>query len=46
MEDRIGVSDMVLLDPLTEDSLVENLRMRFKKEKIYVGSNHYNNYML
>jgi len=35
MEDRIGVSDMVLLDPLTEDSLVENLRMRFKKEKIY-----------
>ena len=37
MEDHIGVSDMVLLDPLTEDSLVENLKKRFQKEKIYVS---------
>ncbi len=37
MDNHIGVADMVLLDPLTEDSLVENLKIRFQKEKIYVS---------
>ncbi len=37
MDSNIGVSDMVLLDPLTEDSLVENLKIRFQAENIYVS---------
>ncbi|XP_065053093.1 unconventional myosin-Ia-like [Rhopilema esculentum] len=35
MDNQVGVSDMVLLDPLTEDALVENLKIRFKENKIY-----------
>eukprot|EP00794_Sanderia_malayensis_P003145 gene3145-3614_t len=35
MENHVGVSDMVLLDPLTEDAMVENLKFRFQNEKIY-----------
>ncbi|XP_042200174.1 unconventional myosin-Ib isoform X2 [Callorhinchus milii] len=30
-----GVGDMVLLDPLTEDSLLSNLKKRFNKNEIY-----------
>ena len=37
MDSQVGVSDMVLLDPLTEDALVENLKIRFKENKIYVS---------
>lgn len=37
MDDMVGVSDMVLLDPLTEDALVENLEKRFKAGEIYVS---------
>lgn len=35
MVDIIGVSDMVLLDPLTEDALMQNLEKRFKAGEIY-----------
>eukprot|EP00112_Aurelia_sp_Birch-Aquarium-sp1_P006606 Seg1725.5 transcript_id=Seg1725.5/GoldUCD/mRNA.D3Y31 product="Unconventional myosin-Ib" protein_id=Seg1725.5/GoldUCD/D3Y31 len=35
MENHVGVADMVLLDPLTEDALVNNLKVRFTAEKIY-----------
>lgn len=38
MDDMVGVSDMVLLDPLTEDKLVENLEKRFNAGEIYVSS--------
>lgn len=38
MDDTVGVSDMVLLDPLTEDKLMENLEKRFKAGEIYVSS--------
>ncbi len=38
MDDMAGVSDMVLLDPLTEDKLMENLEKRFKAGEIYVSS--------
>ena len=37
MDDMVGVSDMVLLDPLTEDKLMENLEKRFKAGEIYVS---------
>ena len=37
MDDTVGVADMVLLDPLTEDELVQNLCKRFREEKIYVS---------
>lgn len=37
MVDIIGVSDMVLLDPLTEDALMQNLEKRFKAGEIYVS---------
>ena len=38
MSDMVGVSDMVLLDPLTEDKLMENLEQRFNAGEIYVSS--------
>ena len=37
MDDTVGVSDMVLLDPLTEDKLMENLEKRFRAGEIYVS---------
>ena len=37
MEQEIGVADMILLDPLTEDALVENLEKRFQDSSIYVS---------
>ncbi|XP_053153557.1 unconventional myosin-Ia-like [Hemicordylus capensis] len=33
--DTVGVGDLVLLDPLTEDTLLENLEKRFKHKDIY-----------
>uniref|UniRef100_A0A8D0B387 Unconventional myosin-Ia n=1 Tax=Salvator merianae TaxID=96440 RepID=A0A8D0B387_SALMN len=35
MLDTIGVGDMVLLDPLTEDTLMKNLEERFHHKEIY-----------
>ena len=37
LQDTVGVGDMVLLDPMTEDSLVANLKARFAANQIYVG---------
>ena len=37
MEQEIGVADMILLDPLSEDALVENLDRRFQDSRIYVS---------
>ena len=36
MNDVVGVGDMVLLDPMTEDALLENLKKRFNTNDIYV----------
>ena len=36
LDDMVGVSDMVLLEPLTEDSLMENLWDRYNNKDIYV----------
>ncbi|XP_064408569.1 unconventional myosin-Ib isoform X1 [Latimeria chalumnae] len=40
LDDMIGVGDMVLLDPLSEDSLISNLKERFGHQEIYtyIGS--------
>ncbi|XP_070596975.1 unconventional myosin-Ib-like [Erythrolamprus reginae] len=33
--DSVGVADMVLLEPLTEDTLMQNLKKRFEHQEIY-----------
>ncbi|XP_051565749.1 unconventional myosin-Ib-like isoform X3 [Myxocyprinus asiaticus] len=40
LDNMIGVGDMVLLDPLSEDSFIENLKNRFEHNEIYtyIGS--------
>ncbi|TDH07085.1 hypothetical protein EPR50_G00120170 [Perca flavescens] len=40
LDNMIGVGDMVLLEPLSEDSFIENLRKRFDHNEIYtyIGS--------
>ncbi|XP_023682417.2 unconventional myosin-Ib-like [Paramormyrops kingsleyae] len=40
LDDMIGVGDMVLLEPLTEDSFIQNLKNRFDRDEIYtyIGS--------
>uniref|UniRef100_A0A674C5Z5 Myosin IB n=1 Tax=Salmo trutta TaxID=8032 RepID=A0A674C5Z5_SALTR len=40
LDNMIGVGDMVLLEPLNEDSFIENLRNRFDHNEIYtyIGS--------
>lgn len=37
LDNMVGVSDMVLLEPLTEDSIIENLWDRYNNKDIYVG---------
>ncbi|KAK3106305.1 hypothetical protein FSP39_017437 [Pinctada imbricata] len=40
LDNNVGVSDAVLLDPLTEDAFIDNLKERFKHDQIYcyIGS--------
>ena len=33
----MGVSDAVLLDPLTEEAFIQNLKERFNLDQIYVS---------
>ena len=33
----MGVSDAVLLDPITEDAFIQNLKERFNHDQIYVS---------
>ncbi|XP_060583586.1 unconventional myosin-Ia-like isoform X8 [Ruditapes philippinarum] len=35
LEHNVGISDAVLLDPLTEEAFIENLKKRFSHEQIY-----------
>ena len=37
-ENNVGVSDAVLLDPMTEDAFLDNLAERFSHQQIYVSS--------
>ena len=38
LDNMVGLSDMVLLEPLTEDALLENLWERYNSKDIYVSS--------
>lgn len=38
LDNMIGVGDMVLLEPMTEESFIENLKKRFDHNEIYVSS--------
>ena len=37
LDDMVGVGDFVLLDPVTEDAFLENLKLRFDANDIYVS---------
>lgn len=37
LDNMIGVGDMVLLEPLTEETFINNLRKRFDHNEIYVS---------
>uniref|UniRef100_A0A0L8HUI4 Myosin motor domain-containing protein n=1 Tax=Octopus bimaculoides TaxID=37653 RepID=A0A0L8HUI4_OCTBM len=34
-ENNVGISDAVLLDPMTEDAFIQNLNERFNHQQIY-----------
>lgn len=38
LDDMVGVGDCVLLDPLTEDAFLENLKKRFASDDVYVST--------
>ncbi len=38
LDNEIGLHDAVLLDPMDTASFVENLRVRYENDKIYVSS--------
>ena len=40
LDNKSGLHDAVLLDPIDEESFVDNLRKRYKDDKIYVSSGH------
>ena len=37
LDDMVGVGDCVLLDPVTEDAFIDNLKLRFDAQDIYVS---------
>jgi hypothetical protein len=37
LDQEVGVSNTVLLEPLTEDAFIANLYQRFKRDQIYVS---------
>lgn len=38
LDETVGRGDMVLLEPLTEEGLIENLQLRYKAGEIYVSA--------
>lgn len=40
LDNIVGVSDMCLLEPVTEDNFIENLKIRFDEGQIYVSANY------
>lgn len=38
LDDMVGVGDMVLIEPLTEDAVMENLWERYNSKDIYVST--------
>lgn len=43
-ENNVGVSDAVLLDPISEDVFILNLKERFNHEQIYVSNSFINSF--
>lgn len=37
LENNVGISDAVLLDPMTEDAFIKNIQDRFNHQQIYVS---------
>ena len=37
LDGAVGVSDMCLLDPVNEDTFIQNLHQRFQRDQIYVS---------
>lgn len=37
LEGPVGVEDLILLEPLDEESLIKNLRLRYENKEIYVS---------
>lgn len=37
LEGSVGVEDLILLEPLDEESLIKNLQLRYEKKEIYVS---------
>lgn len=40
LDNMIGVGDMVLLEPLSEETFIGNLQKRFEHDEIYVSSSN------
>lgn len=38
LDETVGCGDMVLLDPLTEENMIENLKRRYSSGEIYVSN--------
>ncbi len=38
LDETVGCGDMVLLEPLTEERLIDNLKLRYKAGEIYVSA--------
>ena len=38
LDESVGRGDMVLLEPLTEEGVIENLKLRYKAGEIYVSA--------
>jgi hypothetical protein len=37
LEGPVGVEDLILLEPLDEESLIKNLQLRYENKEIYVS---------
>lgn len=37
LEGSVGVEDLVLLEPLEQESLLKNLQLRYENKEIYVS---------
>lgn len=38
LEGSVGVEDLVLLEPLEQESLLKNLQLRYENKEIYVSA--------
>lgn len=38
LEGSVGVEDLVLLEPLEEESMLKNLQLRYENKEVYVSA--------